>query len=106
MMKIVPCRKCGKSIPISSNQCPYCNASSPGIDTKCPACGSKDYKWSTYGFSAGKALGGAILLGPVGLAAGLIGSGKIECICKKCGQGWFPDSPVGGIGSMTRKHKI
>ena len=37
------------------------------------------------GFSGGKALAGALIAGPVGLAAGLIGRKKTLCQCVKCG---------------------
>ena len=37
------------------------------------------------GFSGGKAVGGAILLGPIGLAAGALGKKKVTYICKNCG---------------------
>lgn len=37
------------------------------------------------GFSAGKAAFGAIMLGPVGLAAGALGKKKITYRCSRCG---------------------
>lgn len=37
------------------------------------------------GFSGGKAVAGAVLAGPVGLAAGLLGKKKVTYQCDKCG---------------------
>lgn len=56
----------------------------------CPYCGSDDIQvfGAKKGFSAGKALVGGVLLGPVGLLAGAAGSNKQEtkCCCNHCGQ--------------------
>jgi len=40
------------------------------------------------GFSGGKAVGGAVLLGPLGILAGLHGSKKIMLTCLNCGKTW------------------
>lgn len=39
----------------------------------------------TGGFSGGKAVAGAVLLGPIGLAAGALGKKKTMYMCQKCG---------------------
>lgn len=39
----------------------------------------------TGGFSGGKAVLGAVVAGPIGLAAGALGKKKITYMCKKCG---------------------
>lgn len=39
----------------------------------------------TGGFSGGKAVVGAFLLGPIGLAAGALGKKKVMYQCQKCG---------------------
>lgn len=39
----------------------------------------------TGGFSGGKAALGAVLLGPIGLAAGALGKKKVMYQCQKCG---------------------
>lgn len=70
-------------------------------DLVCPFCGSlhvTPLQYSvpeTKGFRIGRSLVGGLLLGPVGLAAGFIGSGKIKEIkteiklkCLKCGHEW------------------
>ncbi len=55
----------------------------------CPMCGEKD-GWvkvdeGNMGFSGGKALVGGILLGPVGLVAGVLGKKKAQFHCRNCG---------------------
>lgn len=55
---------------------------------KCPVCGS--YSWikvdtDKKGVSAGKAAVGGVLLGPIGLAAGLLGKKYSTYYCKACG---------------------
>ena len=37
------------------------------------------------GFSVGKAAAGAIIAGPIGLAAGALGKKKITYVCNRCG---------------------
>jgi len=39
----------------------------------------------TGGFSGGKALVGAVLVGPIGLAAGALGKKKTTYQCNRCG---------------------
>ena len=39
----------------------------------------------TGGFSGGKAVLGAVLLGPIGVAAGALGKKKVLYRCNKCG---------------------
>jgi len=52
---------------------------------KCPKCGSTQLTANKKGFSAGKAVAGAVLTGGVGLLAGAIGSNKVYITCLKCG---------------------
>jgi hypothetical protein len=59
--------------------------SSPNIPT-CPKCGSHSIQVIKKGFGAGKAVAGAFLLGPIGIAAGAIGSGEIQRVCANCGH--------------------
>lgn len=37
------------------------------------------------GFSGGKAVLGAVIAGPIGLAAGALGKKKVTYICNRCG---------------------
>lgn len=56
--------------------------------TTCPVCG-KGYMQRAGerhgGFSAGKAAAGAIIAGPLGLAAGALGKKLTTYRCSKCG---------------------
>ena len=53
---------------------------------RCPVCGSSQVQMMRKGFSAGKAIAGAALLGPVGLLGGALGSNDIERVCMSCGK--------------------
>ncbi len=57
---------------------------------KCPKCGSEQIIGGTKGFGVGKAAAGGLLLGPVGLLGGLLGSKKVKVSCLKCGKTWAP----------------
>lgn len=56
---------------------------------KCPKCGSTNVSIlgeNKKSFSAGKAVGGAILTGGVGLLAGFVGKKKgYDLLCNDCG---------------------
>lgn len=56
----------------------------------CPKCGSNQITAQNKGFGLGKAAVGGLMLGPVGLLGGLIGSKKVNVICLKCGHKWEP----------------
>ena len=57
-------------------------------EVKCPKCGSSQITADKKGYGLGKAVGGGLLLGPIGLLGGLIGSKKVMVTCLKCGQQW------------------
>ena len=57
---------------------------------KCPECKSTQIQSGQKGFGVGKAIVGGIALGPIGVAAGAIGSRKVQLICIKCGHRWSP----------------
>lgn len=52
---------------------------------QCPKCGSIHIKIAEKNFNGWAALGGAVLFGPLGLAAGAINMGDAKFICTKCG---------------------
>lgn len=56
---------------------------------KCPMCG-EIVKWKLVdetkkGFSVGKAVGGALIFGPIGLVGGALGKKKNCYCCGNCG---------------------
>jgi hypothetical protein len=55
---------------------------------RCPKCDSAQVTAGTKGFGLGKAAGGLVLAGPVGLLGGLIGSKNIMVGCLACGHRW------------------
>lgn len=59
-------------------------------EVECPQCGSTQIMGQNKGFGLGKAAAGGLLLGPVGLLGGLIGSKKIMVSCLSCGYKWDP----------------
>lgn len=70
----------------------------------CPKCGSQQVVANKKGFSAGKAVVGGLLLGPLGLLGGNLGSNELMLSCMKCGNRWQPSktpSPVASTPSPT-----
>ncbi len=55
---------------------------------KCIKCGSEQIVADKKGFGAGKALVGGLLLGPIGLLSGCLGSNEIKVTCINCGHSW------------------
>lgn len=53
---------------------------------RCPYCGSSQVQAVKKGFGVGKAVAGAVLLGPVGVLGGAIGSNKVQRVCLSCGK--------------------
>lgn len=68
----------------------------------CPKCHSTQILASKQGFSGGNAVIGAVLLGPLGLAGGLIGANQIFLNCLKCGYQWQHGQPAPQI-RLNRK---
>ncbi|WP_407309180.1 TerD family protein [Desulfosporosinus sp. SB140] len=54
----------------------------------CPRCHSTQITAGKKGFGIGKAFVGGILLGPVGVLAGFIGSKNMEFVCLNCRERW------------------
>jgi len=58
----------------------------------CPRCHSAQVTAGKKGFGIGKALVGGVLLGPVGILAGFIGSKNMEFVCLSCKERWSASS--------------
>ncbi|AFM41300.1 putative stress response protein, TerZ- and CABP1 [Desulfosporosinus acidiphilus SJ4] len=54
----------------------------------CPRCHSTQITGGKKGFGLGKAFVGGMLLGPVGILAGFIGSRNMEFVCLSCRERW------------------
>ncbi|TGE35085.1 tellurium resistance protein TerD [Desulfosporosinus fructosivorans] len=65
----------------------YTNPSDQG-GMSCPRCHSTQVTAGKKGFGIGKALVGGVLLGPVGILAGFIGSKNMEFACLSCKERW------------------
>ena len=70
---------------VNNSQLPYENQQS-GVT--CPYCHSTRVTAGKKGFGVGKALVGSLLLGPVGLLGGFIGSKNVEFLCISCNRRW------------------
>lgn len=68
---------------------------------RCPKCNSTQLTADKRGYSAGKAVAGAVLTGGIGLLAGLHGKDKIIIYCMACGEKWKPAE----YEEKKRKHK-
>lgn len=59
-------------------------------EIKCPKCFSTQLTAGKKGFGLGKAAVGGLLLGPVGLLGGALGSNKVKITCLNCGHQFKP----------------
>ncbi|MBT8397568.1 MAG: hypothetical protein HKO65_10600 [Gemmatimonadetes bacterium] len=57
---------------------------------RCPKCRSEQVSGGRKGFGLGKAAAGGLLVGPVGLVAGMFGRKKPTVTCLNCGHRWEP----------------
>ncbi|MDQ2718215.1 MAG: hypothetical protein M3Z26_00435 [Bacteroidota bacterium] len=73
------------------------------LEIKCPKCQSTQVIANKKGFSGGKAVGGAIITGGIGLLAGTIGSNKIKITCLSCGYQFNPGET---FESLNKKRQI
>jgi len=72
---------------------------------KCPKCDSEQISSDQKGFGVGKALGGAVLFGGVGLLGGLIGSKKVMLACLKCGNRWEAGTQTNSLKFISPKEQ-
>ena len=108
-MALVRCGSCGNETSSYQERCGFCGAAvaslmpggeAPGFapnptyvqpgGVHCPKCGSEQVAADNKGFGLGKAAAGLVLLGPLGLFGGLVGSKKIVVSCLACGHQWQP----------------
>lgn len=80
-----PCGLSGTRISKKQGRGP---SRSAGSKVRCPKCRSEQIAGGTKGFGLGKAAAGGLLVGPVGLFAGLFGSKKTTVTCLNCGHRW------------------
>ncbi|MGC9260811.1 MAG: hypothetical protein ACP5I8_12170 [Phycisphaerae bacterium] len=73
---------------------------------QCPYCGSIHVSSGAKGFGGGKALTGLVLLGPLGLLAGALGSGKTKITCLQCGKTFAPGDTAAKLKKLKRKNDI
>lgn len=106
-MALINCPECGKEISDKAASCPNCgnpmdqqvvvktvSQSTPVNNDRnmlrCPKCDSTQLTSNKKGFSARKAVAGAIVAGGIGITAGAIGGNKIIITCLKCGRQFKP----------------
>ena len=74
-------------------------------DIKCPKCSSTQITSNKKGFSGGKAIGGAILTGGVGLLFGLHGSNDVKITCLACGHQFKPGEDLESVQNKKEIQK-
>lgn len=99
-MALIKCSECGKEVSDKAADCPNCGnpisyqgeQARPASEQlmECPKCHSTNLATNDKGFSLGKAAAGGILLGGVGLLAGVHGSKRIKVNCLNCAHSWVP----------------
>lgn len=93
-MALINCPECKKEISDKAKSCPNCGCPLSENENQsfnddvlcCPKCMSRELHAEKSGFSGGKAVAGAALIGSIGLLAGTIGSRDIKVTCLKCGN--------------------
>jgi predicted RNA-binding Zn-ribbon protein involved in translation (DUF1610 family) len=88
--KVIACKACGNEVSKTAQSCPHCGESAPGLHIECLKCHSINVAMDARGFSLVSAAVGALLIGPYGLLGGLVGSKKVEVVCRACGNRWIP----------------
>lgn len=90
MSELANCKTCGGKVSSTAPACPHCGEQAPGVALHCPKCGSATIEQGKRGFSGGKCVAGAVVLGPLGMLAGLHGRKNTEFHCLSCGKKWKP----------------
>ena len=75
------------------------------MENKCPKCGSTNTYVDKKGFSGKKAVAGTLIVGPIGAAAGTIGSNKIKITCLKCGYSYYAGEYSEAQRKLAEKEK-
>lgn len=108
-MALINCTECGKEISDKATSCPHCgNPMNQPVPKEeeylcCPKCHSRELRAEQKGFSGGKALAGAILVGGLGLLAGTDGSKEVQITCLKCGNSFKAGQALIEIGENAKK---
>lgn len=93
------CPLCGEEILSVAKKCKHCQSMlydtlEPPINSEpivaCTQCGSTQFTAAKQGFGFGLATVGGLLVGPLGLLAGLKGIDTTTITCLKCGHQWTP----------------
>jgi len=87
---IIKCKSCGEKVSKNAQSCPHCGEPFPGLIKYCPNCGSASFSAGVKGYGVGTGVAGAVVFGPLGLAAGAIGRKKVELTCLECDYRWTP----------------
>ena len=88
---VVACKVCGNGVAELATSCPTCGEMLPGLRIKCSNCHSIHITIQKKGFGLGKAVVGDLLVGPIGLIGGSIGSKDTQYVCLSCGNKWNSD---------------
>lgn len=70
---------------------------------QCPRCQSTQVTAGKKGFGLGKAAVGGLVLGPIGLLAGFIGTNNMEFACRGCGERWSGANNTNAAQWMQRQ---
>ena len=98
------CAKCGCDVPLDAEKCPGCSAGfrwekNTYSNGGCPVCGSTEISAFRRTYSPGCGCLGLLLFGWWGLLMGLLGTNRVDLVCRSCGAVWQAGRP----GSVRRR---